>query len=166
MAGASAWEARDIADLLALPCPSRKRNERALDSAAWTPSVNARQFGAALKPHDRPQAPTGMEATVMANIGNQVSAFVHDLVGTNPGPPNEPPGPTISAFVDTLVPPSPIRPPETPPNPIVPGALISDFVHELGLNPGPPNEPPGPEISAFVLELVGTSPGPPNLLLI
>jgi hypothetical protein len=45
------------------------------------------------------------------------SAHSFTTLGTGPGPPNEPPGPTISAFVDALVPPSPIRPAETPPKP-------------------------------------------------
>ena len=50
--------------------------------------------------------------------------------------------------------------PELPPSPVTPGRLISGFVTEA--NPGPPNFPPGSEISEF-RQLLETSPGPPNV---
>jgi hypothetical protein len=31
-----------------------------------------------------------------STIGDQISSFVHDFFGINPGPPGEPPGPAIS----------------------------------------------------------------------
>jgi hypothetical protein len=100
-----------------------------------------------------------MEARVMpSSIGDQISSFVHDFFGINPGPPGEPPGPAISEFVIANTPPNPIRPPEVPPNPIAPGPVISDFVHDLGVNPGPPGEPPGPAISEFAIAHTPPSP--------
>jgi hypothetical protein len=71
---------------------------------------------------------------------------------------------TLPPFVDTLLPPSPVRPPELPPNPIAPGPQISDFVQDfLGISPGPPDEPPGPAISAFVDTFTPPNPIRPDL---
>lgn len=87
--------------------------------------------------------------------GPVISGFVVEI---NPGPPDAPPGETISE-VRQLLETNP-GPPDLPPSPIV--EVFVTFVLET--NPGPPNTPPNPVISDFVHETIGVNPGPPNLL--